>query len=191
MEVRSSPYYTIWIHPRLTFIAFFANREQKGIYPLPFIFFGISIGLAMNSTLAETIELEGGPQAELMLLGFTSALAIAMIYLLLGVIQPFLIRTIGKIWNGQATQNELANVFSLAYIPYGLLMIYQIALLLTGQDPTLDQVNGGLLFVIWLLSIRNLVIGVAVVQQLNVLYALVNIVLSFLPFLLLQLMVLS
>jgi hypothetical protein len=71
----------------------------------------------------------------------TSMVCVVVVYLVLGIMNPWIIRQFGKIWEGEATTSELANVSSLALVPIGLTLIYQIFLLLIGAKPALCNVN--------------------------------------------------
>ncbi|MEM8566398.1 MAG: hypothetical protein AAGF85_08040 [Bacteroidota bacterium] len=57
-----------------------------------------------------------------------------MAFLILGQIQPWMIKVAGKIWNGEASTRQLANVNSLSGIPHCLIPFYQIVLFALGKD---------------------------------------------------------
>lgn len=113
---------------------------------------------------------------------------IGLSYLVFSVILPSITRAFGKIWGGQATMRQMANVYSLSLIPHLILLINQIALFAAGQDPTLDNVNAGVDTILRLWTIALLVFGVSRVQKFSYGIALLNVLITYVPFILIALM---
>ena len=174
-----NPFKTIWLKPRRTFEEFVLNNESQSLFGIPIIILGISIGLneyANSNELSLTDLLTG------ILIG------IGMSFLILGLAIPGMILVFGRIWKGQATMRQLANVCSISYIPFCVIFINQLVLITIGENGALDLVNQGVLLVLWIWSFSLLVVGVAVVQRFSYGLALLNILISDLPFLIIGLL---
>ena len=181
------PYVTIWTKPRATFEYFFNERKSNSIFGLPFIVYGISIGLTIGHDVSGLLE--AYPTKETLLLSYliSTIVGTGLIFLILGVIQPWMIKVVGKIWNGEATTKQLANVNSLSGIPYILVLIYQLILLTLGQDPTKYLVNPFFQYALWIVTFRIFLIGLSIAQKFSYGIALLNFLISVLPFVILKL----
>lgn len=184
-----NPYLTIWIRSRSTFEYFLKERNTDSMYGLPFVIYGISHGLGMSGDIRWLFDAPLEPRHKLLSYALGSVVGIGATYLMLAFVSPWILQLIGKIWKGQATTSDLANVTSLSIIPYCLVLVYQLAFLVIGEEPSLHKVNGIFQYLVWIFSFRLLVIGVSVAQRFNYGISLLNILLAYLPFLLLRLMI--
>lgn len=180
----TNPYLTIWTKPKETFETFFSEREGNPTYGFPFVVNGISLGLFNGANTVAIFNINPTLYDKFIAYTFSIAVSIGLVYLFLGLIQPWFVQVIGQLWKGQASRNKIANVNSLSIIPYCLVLLYQLILLIQWQEPL---INEGIHYLIWLLSFRILVMGVAMVQKFSYGLALLNILLSLLPFGLLRL----
>jgi|GEM_PF-2630607 len=80
----------------------------------------------MGKALALYFVTQPEPLIIIIFYPLASMFGVVVVYLVLGIINPCIIRLFGKMWKGEATTSELANVHSLALIPFGLTLIYQI-----------------------------------------------------------------
>ena len=97
------PYLTIWTKPRATFEYFFNERTSNSIFSLPFVIYGFSMGLTIGGDI--TALFSDTPTLEERLLSylFATILSTGLAFLILGQIQPWMIKVVGKIWNGAAS----------------------------------------------------------------------------------------
>ncbi len=176
-----NPYQTIWLNPKKTFTNFVVNNESQSLYAVPIIIMGLSFGLDL------TPKISGLFDDEFMwwILFITIPGGIGISFLILGLILPGLVKFVGQIWNGESTMRQIVNVYSISSIPYGLILIYQLLLLTNDQDPLFERVNAGLSYIIWLWSFGLLIIGISKIQRFSYGMALLNILLSYLPILIL------
>lgn len=174
-----NPYQTIWLHPKRTFNDFVVNNESQSLFALPIIIMGLSLGLDMTPEISALFDNEFVWWS----LIITIPAGIGSAFLILGLILPGLVKLIGRIWNGKSTMRQMVNVYSISYIPFGLLFIYQLILFAVGEDPLLDRVNAGLSYILWIWSFGLLIIGVSKIQRFSFGMALLNILLSYLPIL--------
>ncbi|RED96029.1 YIP1 family protein [Marinoscillum furvescens] len=187
MPSKPNPYLTIWTKPRSTFESFFYERFSQSTYGLPFIIYGISFGLNMGPEIYLLFDVNPEPQYKLLTYVLTSLVGVGATYLILGILNPWLMNLIGKIWKGEASTSELANVHSLAGIPFCLMLTYQLFLLLIRAEPTLANINAGFQYVLWIVGFRLLVIGVSVAQKFSYGMALLNILMAYLPYVIIRL----
>lgn len=113
------------------------------------------------------------------IIGFIFGTALGIF--VLGFLLPWLLLKIGRLWKGQGEMKSMQKVIGLAQIPYLLIVIVQIIPLLFGEMPTPDNISYALQFIVWVFSIRILIIGVARVQKFNHSLALLNILMMFIP----------
>ena len=118
---------------------------------------------------------------------FATILSTGLAFLILGQIQPWMIKIVGKIWDGAASTRQLANVNSLSGIPYCLILFYQIVLLALGKDPSTYSVNPFFQYVLWIVTFRIFLIGLSIAQKFSYGIALLNFFISILPIVLLKL----
>lgn len=184
-----NPYLTIWTKPKETLEVFFKEGSDQSIFALPFILYGTSMGLDIGHVIIAFFDEE--PELYAILLNYLlwSGVGIGITYIFLGLVQPWLLGLIGKIWNGAASTTQLSNVHSLAVIPGCLILFYQLILLIFGGEPLVDNVNAGFQFVIWVLNIRIFLIGLSITQKFSYRKSLLNLFLSLLPFFILTLIV--
>lgn len=168
-------YKNIWLSPKLTFEEI--SKHTQSVYLLPLII----IGFVFSFDLVGKIDGLLGEGSFLWSLLITIPAGMAVSFLVFALIVPGLVRLFGKIWKGAATMKQLINVCSVAFIPYSLILIYQVILFAFGQEPSLDQVNGGINYILYLWSFGLLVVGVAKVQKFSYGMALLNILLSYSP----------
>ncbi|QCK16563.1 Yip1 family protein [Mangrovivirga cuniculi] len=176
-------YKNIWLSPGQTFEELKGRSYLKSIFIVPFIILGLVYGLDFTPALSNIF---GG---ENKLLSWIMSLAFGLIFTFfwLGLVLPGLIKLVGNFWNGPATFRQLINICSIAFIPYTFIIFYQLALLAFGKEPSLDQVNSVLDYLLRLWSFILLVIGVSRVQKFSYKIALVNILLCYLPLILVEL----
>lgn len=179
-------YKSIWLNPKRTFDEVIVNNKEQSIIVLPIVLAGMVIALDL------TIDMQGlFGEAKIMFMLFlliSIPLGIGAAFLFLRLILPGLIKLSGRIWNGAASMPQIANVCSISSLPNSIIIINQIALLLLGKDPDLDNVNSGIKFVLWLWSLSLLIIGVSRIQRFSYGLALLNILIGNLPILLIALL---
>jgi len=178
-----NPYRTIWLNPKRTFEDFVVNNEDQSLFVMPFIILGIGFGLDMSTDTSAIIS------ERLANLFLNLLLGIGASFFVMALVIPGMIKLFGKIWKGPATMRQLVNVCSLAYIPFSLIVIHQIILTIAGGTGGMDDVNQGISYILWLWSFGLLIIGVAKVQRFSYGMALLNILISDLPFILIGLII--
>ena len=180
-----NPYKTIWFAPKRTFENFFQSDSEQPIFFLPFLILGASFAIEQSYMVGNLFSDGAIIWTALIMI----PVGIGLIYLVFGLILPGLTRLIGTIWKGSSTPREMRNVYSISMIPYGILLIYQIALFGTGKEPLTENMNGVTHYIIRLWTFALLIIGIARVQRFNYGLALLNLLLTYLPFLLIALMI--
>lgn len=180
-----NPYKTIWLQPKRTFVEFVLKREDQSLYAIPIVLLGVVMGLDM----ANDIRVLFGDGYLFLPFLISIIVGIAVAFLIFAWICPGLVKLLGRIWQGKATMRQLVNVYSVSLIPYALLLINQMVLLSFGVDPSVDQVNGGVHFIIHAWTFGLLIVGVSKVQQFSYGFALLNIFMAYLPMLILGLLV--
>ena len=177
-----NPFRTIWLQPRQTFENFIVNNEEQGLFALPFILLGF--GLTFD-VFVDMTELTG--ERKWFGLIISLPFGIGASFMLFSFIFPGLFWVTAKLWKGPATMRQLVNVYSISSIPYSLILINQLAQFLVGGTGASEQVNAGIQAILWLWFFSYLIIGVATVQRFSYGMALLNILLSQLPFLIIGL----
>lgn len=173
----------IWLKPRLVIAKATENTHQLLIM-LPFILLGFIFGLdGLTKFRAEFNE-----SLNFWSLLITIPLFSGVVLLLFGWLQTVLLKFSGKIWNGGATTKQLANICSLANFPFVGVLFYQLMLMVLGHEPALDNVNGGLIFLILIWSFSLQIIGISMVQKFNYAFSCLNFILSNTPWLLICLL---
>lgn len=178
-----NPFRTIWLNPKKTFEEFVVNNEDQTLFATPVIILGVSFGLDISTDLVDVM----GTRWASLLAGIP--IGIGLSFFIMAFVIPGMIKLFGRIWKGPATMRQLVNVCSIAYIPFCLILVHQIALLLVGEDGTQEQVNQGISYILWLWSFGLLIIGVAKVQHFSYGMALLNILISDLPFIIIGLLI--
>ena len=173
-----NPYKSIWINPRVTFEEL-ASREKQPLLILPIIGNGLIFGLDAYPDIASIFD-EGG---RIWAFFFALPLGIGLSFLMLGLIIPGLIKFCGKIWKGESTLRKMSNICSLSFFPLNIVLIYQISIFIFGVEPKLENINYGIIYLLWLWSFGLLIIGVAKIQKFKYSIALLNILVSYLPIL--------
>ncbi|VXD12365.1 YIP1 family protein [Marinoscillum sp. 108] len=179
------PYKTIWFAPKRTFENFFQSESKQPVYFLPFLIFGASFAIEQSYAIGNLF----GDGALIWTALIMIPVGIGVIYLVFGLLLPGLTHWIGSIWKGDSTPRQMTNVYSISIIPYCILLIYQLALFATGTEPTIENMNGLTQYIIRLWTFALLIIGIARVQRFNYGLALLNLLLTYLPFLLIALMI--
>lgn len=174
-----NPYQTIWLNPKRIFTDSVVNNESQSLFALPIIIMGLSLGLDMTPEINALFD----DEFVWWCLLITIPAGVGIAFLVLGFIMPSLVKLVGRIWNGKSTMRQMVNVYSISSIPFGLLLIYQILLFALDEDPLLDRVNAGLSYILWLWSFGLLILGISKIQGFSYGMALLNILLSHLPWL--------
>lgn len=184
-----NPYLSIWSRPKETFRSFFKEKSSKSIYKPPFIVLGISLALNTGQDIFQVLESDSSLTTKMLVYLFLIPITTGLVFLFLGLIQPWIIKLVGNIWNGKATRKEIANVNALSYIPTCLIVIYQLVLLIIGQEPSSDNINIIFHYAIGLITISLFIIGLSFVQKFTYGIAVLNFFLSILPFIILRLLI--
>ncbi|MFD2033977.1 Yip1 family protein [Belliella marina] len=172
------PYISIWLNPRATFEEL-AGKEKQPLLVLPIVGNGLIFGLDVYPDIASIFD--EGERIWAFLLALP--LGIGLSFLVLGLIIPGLIKLFGKIWKGESTLRKMVNVCSLSFFPLSIILIYQVSIFIFGVDPKMENINYGIVYLLWLWSFGLLVIGVAKIQRFKYGIALLNILISYLPIL--------
>lgn len=188
MSLNFKPYKTIWFNPKRTFQSFNIDQSNNTtIYYIPFFVLGISFGLSVGNEVSLLIDTNPPWSLKLIIYILSSLIGICFIAFSFGLIVPWVTHLIGKIWNGTASKKEITNVYSLSLIPYILFVPYQCTLLVFRLNPSHESINAGFQFLLWIISIRALIIGISTVQKFSYSISLLNILLAILPFLMMSL----
>ncbi len=176
----NNPYFTIWFRPVRTINNVLSDRIDFN-FRFPILFAAIS--MAFGNEISEEFGF-----------GFTASFIILLLltgltYTISAYFSPWWIMKIGKIWNGKSKFKDLQLVFGLAYIPITLILIYQLLSLSLGDIISDAEVNYGIQVVVWIFYIRILIIGIAKSQGFTYGLAIVNLVISIFPFIILKLMI--
>lgn len=178
-----NPYKSIWLNPRDTFEEL-ASREKQPLLVLPILGTGLIFGLDTFPDIASIFD-----EGERILAFFLALpLGIVLSFMMLGLVIPGLIKFCGKIWKGESTLRKMVNVCSLSFFPLSIILIYQISIFIFGAEPKLENVNHGIIYLFWLWSFSLLIIGVAKIQKFKYGIALLNILVSYLPILIIGLL---
>lgn len=178
-----TPYQTIWLNPRQTFEELVKTKETQSLIGIPLFILSLSSGLNSSQEFTEIFGVGD------FMIGLITGIFIStvFVFIFLGFIYPWLIRVVGLIWKGEATLTQLTNVCSISLIPFSLILFYQLALLVIGKELIFDNVYSGLVYVVSLWSLSLFIIGVSKVQKFSYGFALLSILLSQLPFVLIRL----
>lgn len=179
-----NPYKTIWFAPKRTFENFFQDESERPVFFLPFLILGASFAIEQSYEIGNLF----GEGTLIWTALVMIPVGIGVIYLTLGLIFPGLTKLFGSIWKGDATLRQMTNVYSIALIPHCIILIYQLLLFTTGNEPVLDNINGGIDYVLRLWTFGLLILGVAKVQRFSYGFALLNVLLAHAPFLILGLL---
>lgn len=177
-------YKDIWLAPRETIEEFESSNVNNSLFFLPLIFSGLVFAFDISSDISRVFEME----ASFLGLLFSIPIGIGLAFLGLGLIIPGLINLFGKIWKGSSTMRQMVNVCSISSIPLSLILVNQIVLFVFGYEPSLEQVNAGFYYILSIWSFGLLIIGVSSVQKFSYGIALLNILISYLPLLIIGLM---
>ncbi|MFC3881865.1 Yip1 family protein [Algoriphagus namhaensis] len=171
-------YKSIWLNPKATFEEL-ASREKQPLLVLPIIAAGFISGLDSYPDIASIFD--EGEKVWAFILAMASGIGFS--FLMLGLIIPGLIKLFGKIWKGESTLRKMVNVCSLSLFPLCLVLIYQFSIFVFGIEPSLENLNYGIIYLVWLWSFGLLIIGVAKIQRFNYGMALLNVLVGYLPLL--------
>ena len=178
-----NPYTSIWFKPKQTFQHFFESDERAPLYFLPILVIGISMTLDIAPEIG-ALYAEDYPFWIYLL---ALPIGIGVSYLVIGLVFPGLTRAFGKIWGGKATLRQMTNVYSLAFIPFLIIVVNQLALLITGQEPTMENINAGVDAILRLWTLALLVFGVSQIQKFSYGIALLNVLITHAPFVIISL----
>lgn len=178
------PFRDIWFSPAKTFQALASRGKGQKLYVWPVIIVGLTWGLELAPSLSLSLE-EGSFST---VIAIALPIAIVAAFIVLCLLFPVLVLLTGKLWRGKASMRQLANVFSIASIPYGLLLIYLVLLIATGNFSGADNVSGIFTYILTLWTFVLLVIGVSKVQGFSYAIATLNLIVAYLPILLLGLL---
>lgn len=178
-----NPYKSIWLNPRVTFEEL-ASREKQPLLVLPIIGNGLIFGLDTYPDIASIFD--EGERIWAFLLALP--LGVGLSFLILGLIIPGLIKLSGRIWKGESTLRKMVNVCSLSFFPLSIILIYQVSIFIFGAEPKMENINYGIIYLLWLWSFGLLIIGVAKIQKFKYGVALLSILFSYLPVLILGLL---
>ena len=178
--MNNNPYYTIWFSPTKT-VKGVLSKKVKFKYHFPILVAAISNSFGNDIAKEFGFELTGSLIILTILTGFN--------YWIGAYFFPWWFKVTGKIWNGAAQFSQLQNVFGLAVIPIILIFAYQLLSLSIGEFVNEYQVNYSVRFVAWIFYARTLIIGIAKSQGFSYGIAIVNIVISSIPFIIIALMI--
>ncbi|MDH5603213.1 MAG: hypothetical protein OEY51_04725 [Cyclobacteriaceae bacterium] len=177
--MKNNPYYTIWFRPGPTVEA--CLRQKKGhVVHVPLIIAAISA--AWGNDIA---GLFGYGWPETLIITFIVSV---FAYLLIGYFVPWWTLLFGKIWKGKGKFRQMQLVIGLANIPMVFVLLYQIMALAGGEAIVDERVSYAVQFITWIFYVRTLIVGTAKIQGFWYGLALVNILLSLLPFFIIRLM---
>ncbi len=177
-------YIDIWLQPIKTITEFVSEGNKKDVPVIPYLIFGANLGLDMVPGIMDNTNLNN----HYSIIPFTIPISILLILVVFRFTIPFMIRTVGLLWKGVASNKQLAKACSISLIPYTLIALAQIILLLIEVEISSDVFDFSARSIILCWSFILLVIGVAKAQHFSYGFALLNIILSYLPFLLLSLL---
>lgn len=178
------PYRTIWFAPKRTFENFFQDEKKHPVYFLPILIMGVSFAISQTSEIGNLFGEDSSVWTSLIMM----PLSIGIVYLVFGLVLPSLTRLFGIIWKGQASMRQMVNVYSISLIPYAILLIYQIILFVSGNEPTRYNVNAGIDYILRLWSFVLIIIGVAKIQRFSYGMSLLNVLITYLPFIIIALL---
>ncbi len=184
-----NPYISIWLKPKETIDKFIHQRINNSILLPPIIILGLSMGLETATEMTLLLEDDQSPLALLGIYCGSAMSFVGIAFILLSLIHPWIIKTIGKIWNGKSTSAQIANVISLSLIPYSPILVYQVLAILTMSDPSNEFINAGVYFILYLIGLRIQIIGISVVQKFSYGLSLLNLLISILPYIVLSLII--
>lgn len=169
------PLLSIWINPKRTFrdLDTLESQKNKRIVNLMFFLLGVTAGLSS----AVEIHLE-----------YELSLAIALILVLpvSGLLGVFTFRTVvtfffwvlARLFEGKASKDEIRLVLAYSFLPYILYLILGLIMLfIAANNGNLDMVsyrNPVTQIVLWTLSIRIMVYGLAYFNKYSYGYAFLN-----------------
>lgn len=179
-----NPYASIWLQPKQTIENFFDSKDKQPLYFLPILIAGASFSINMTPEI-------GGLYAEDYPAWFSIVLlplGIGISFLIFAFILPGLTRAFGKIWNGQATMRQMVNAYSLSIIPMLIILIYQVILFASETEPVFENMNSSIEYILRLWTLALLVLGVAKIQGFSYGIALLNVFITYSPFILIALL---
>lgn len=174
----NNPYLSTWFRPSET-LNKILTRQIKFNYRIPILLSAISMFLG---ELSGNMDLGVGFAIILFFIG------LILYYLFLTKLIPWLIIKIGLIWGGKSGHEEMVLVIGLAQVPVLLILLEQIIFLGFGKIIPDTSVNILIQWIAWIFYLRILIIGIAKVQGFTYSMALLNIAITFLPFLLISLL---
>lgn len=177
IECLMNVYKQILLTPKRAFENRAFNKEKQPLLKLPFF---IMIAILSFDVLPEIgFFAKENPIWSLLI---TIVISAGVTFLMLGLVVPGLIKLFGYIWKGEATMRQMVNVSAASYFPFILILIYQLSMFALGQETISHSINSGVNYVIWLWSLSLFIIGVAKVQGFSYGTALLNILISYTPF---------
>ena len=178
--MNNSPYFTVWFSPTKT-INDVLSDEIKFSFHYPIIVLAISASFGDDISKEFGFGLFG---SFLVLLLLTS-----LFYLIIAFFIPWWILKAGNLLKGKSKLKDLRIVFGLASIPFTLTLAYQLLSLSIGNYLNYEEVKYPIQFIVWIFYIRTLIIGIAKSQKFSYGFAIVNLFISSIPFIILKLIV--
>ena len=175
-----NPYFTIWFNPKTTIDNILTEKVRFRYYT--------PILLAVMSGFLGTITDITAVFDELLYALVSGVIFIALGYLALSRLLPWLIHRAGRIWNGKSNIHELRVIVGLAQVPVCLVLIEQCIFLLFGELKADWEVNIGIHWLVWVFYMRILIIGVARTQGFSYGIAFLNLIIGVLPVFVIRLM---
>lgn len=177
-------YQDIWLLPVKTISDFVSTDNNKALPFIPILILAVSISIDI---LPRIMQYSDQFDTYLIIL-ITVPLILVGILIFYRFVFPFMIQTSGLLWKGAATHKQLAKACSIALLPYSVVLVSQIIILGLSIpiDTTTFDFSARTIITCW--SFILLVIGVAKSQQFTYGFAVLNIFMGYLPFILLLLM---
>ncbi|MEM9324374.1 MAG: YIP1 family protein [Bacteroidota bacterium] len=178
MTKQLSPYEAVWLKPKRVFERIRDEGPGQELMILPLVI--LSMILSLEVTLRNQPFLS--INSVWMFLGF-GVIAFLVMVVLIFVVQPWLITGAGRIFDGQASHRQIANVLAVSTIPLSAVFTYQILALCFGAIPSIQYFQGRPILQLWTIGLT--VYGIGICQRMPVAFSLVSLFLAELPFLVL------
>jgi len=170
------PFFKIWINPTKAFSFLSEQDEEINDDNITILFALITLSIVLPrfsdiNRLFGSYKIIGFVLA-LIVIGFLGTIFFKFVY-------SFVFWIIGKIFQGKATMDEIRLVLGYSLIPHllnlviGFLMV--IPAIITKNFDLIFFQHPITLFIIWILSIRNLVFGLSFFNKFSYGYAILNI----------------
>ena len=175
-----NPYFTVWFNPKTT-IDNILTEQVRFRYYTPILLSVMSGFLGTITDITAVFD-------ELLYALVSGVVFIALGYLVISRLLPWLIHRAGRIWDGKSNIHELRVIVGLAQVPVCLVLIEQCIFLLFGELKADWEVNIGIHWLVWVFYMRILIIGVARTQGFSYGMAFLNLIIGVLPVFVIRLM---